>query len=325
MDKDDIISELTRIKLYNVSEYKRKLAVLRSKNPVLFSEVNEVLGEDPNKLPKVEVKTEPDNEENSNRVGLTVIGVAAIAIIVFGIVVFFAGNLNFNTNTAFNATQSLLLGYSLFNNLNQTYLQYSFQFNNSGVNITYNNGREYYSFNKGDYTGITVSAVYECSTPSNCLLLNPEKYVISQKEGNTLNYDATGDCAPLLMTDYHNFDSGLVLSKYDELYYFVSHGYVTDSYREGNWEFNGEACAPMYFTINPPSDFLPNGADFEMLRYEVCLNNYGVPLAIGRELEYDSHIDIFTAYLESSNADLLKNTVLNGQTLESWNVQTWNC
>jgi hypothetical protein len=128
------------------------------------------------------------------------------------------------------------------------------------------------------------------------------------------------------MNDYADFESNHALSIYDEMYYFVTNGYAVDSYREPQvWTINGEQCAPMYFDINPPSDFTPQGAVLNQLLYEVCLSNYGVPLAIGKYYYYTNHAEIFIAYLESTNQELIGNAQVSGRTINQWNNNQVRC
>lgn len=333
VDVDEIVDELSRIKLYDPDEYKRRLISLRKNQPLVYEEVRKILSIPDTGLSAGKTsstikggslfnKSKKKIKRDNTGLVMTIIGVLIIGMLLLGAIGIFLGNLPTTSETDFNANESLLLGYQLFNELD-LYLQYSTNLNvTSNEKITWSTGREYYKFNQGDFTTVLISNDYNCPFPSSCSITSLNELKVSRKTNGELLYN---ECDNLDYSNYNNFESEHVLSIYDEVYYYVTNELVIDSYRENIWTINGEQCAPMYFLINAPSNLAPNNAEVIQLLYEVCLSNEGIPLAIGKYYYYTNHVEVFSAYLESSNEEMLSITEIEGKSLDEWSNSELNC
>lgn len=315
MDVDKLIQDLKKLKKNNPAKFKKRLESLKEKTPGVYKKVVMAL------TPKGYEKYDESGESESTPVlSYVIIAVIILGILLTGLILFFLGEVSLQPEDI-NATESLTLGLSLFNNESDNYLQYSFTKNISGVKVTYITGREYYYLNKGDYSSIKYSDTYNCSDV-NCELVTPQEYTFSQREGNTLYYDSREDCD--IITNYNErVDS--IMEYYKELYYFYENGYVIESEREEIGSIKDVECAPMYFKVNPPSDYLNEDEDLIELRYELCLDNNGVPLALGVFLNTDKRIEIFISYMQSTSSELVKETMIQGKEFQNWVSEGLTC
>ena len=320
MDVDEIVEELNKLKMFSPEEYKEKLALLKSKNPSIYNQVISILGVEDSKIPVIKPQKSDEaykifNEKGnkakirrSNGLGTAIIGVMLVGFVIIGIIFLFILFMPSITPTNFNATQAVIVGYNLFSSINTTYLQYSYALNYS-ISGTESSlmGREYYIAGENKFTMASYNVLNGVT----------EYYNVIKNEGNMYYTDLNAQCSAFEKTEAYSTTTTLnALFTYNELHSIVINNLVLNSSREDLWELNGEQCVPLQFQVD-----IASGSAL----YEICLNNDGIPLAIGKYVNMGNFQSLYVAYLESTNSPLLGLTDLDGKTLNEWNSEELNC
>lgn len=224
-------------------------------------------------------------------IGFTIVAISIIAIASISIVGLF---LLMNPPSG-QAINSLRLGYELFNELDNVYLNYTFLYNSTENNYL---GKQYYSLK---YLGITS------------VIEQPRRNIISKEQNNFLYYDLTGN---MTKTDLNSLqiDNALMISLYSEAYNLVKNYYVAESGKEALWTMGNYECAPIFFEMNTTKEGLTG---LVKLRYEMCLNDNGIPIAIAKEKITTDSRETIIAYLESIESDV-KFIAFSNKTLDEW-------
>ncbi|VVB76538.1 Uncharacterised protein [Candidatus Tiddalikarchaeum anstoanum] len=336
MNVDDWVDELTKLKMYDPKQFREQLSVLKNEDFTMYIDVIRILGLSDNELRQVTVtgsslSSMRKKKDNGNSFMIAIVAVLFLGFIMIGIMFTFILFTPTTVNVTLSAEDSVRLGYELFsNNTNTTYLMYTFEHNETVLSATSNfrnhyTGREYYrsvgsSFLSGVFESLNVCTSNGCSQPNNTV-------IISKKNNNNLMYDFN-NCSQFNTASITKPLPYSVFDIYNEVYYFVKNNFVNNSVREEAGELGGVLCAPLSITVNPESSYL-NGASLGRLFYELCLNNFGLPVAIAKYYSYTrgetAFQDIYIAYLEPADSELLKNTQISGKTLDQWNTQTVAC
>ncbi|MBN1923942.1 MAG: hypothetical protein JW791_04245 [Nanoarchaeota archaeon] len=340
MEVDEAVEELSKLKIFDPDKFKEKLRLLKAKQPHIYYEVIKIMNiSDADVKPVKTASGDPYNlfkkdtskiKKDAGGFGIAVIATILIGLVGIGAVFIFLLDVPLEAPTTFNANESVSLGYQLFNSINNLYLQYSFDYNTTSSTITYSTGREYYKISSDYYTSAIYFNTFNCAPV--CSLITTDGYIISRKEGDTLYFGIYSDCSVCScdvysMTDVNDFWAQGVLNYYDELYYYVNNGYVINSDREDVWTINGEQCAPMFFDIRVPNELKNSGffgEELTSLRYELCLNNEGVPLALAKNSDYETYSDTFVAFLESMD-DIIGLSTISDKTLNEWDSEQLTC
>lgn len=339
MDIDKIVDELSKIKLYDEKQFRIKLALLKKKDPSAFIKVVKILGIDVKEASRLgkgtsgvyDVFKKDKKNKNGNSIMLAVVAMLAVGFVLIGVVFVFLILIPTSGDVSLNATESIIIGHNLFSSIsNTTYLQYSFEFNesittNSVTTKNYNAGREYYVFTDGDFTLGTFTNNYFCQEGS-CSLTETNN-IISNKKNDLLNFNIN-ECVSYSTINIDSFLPYTCLSIYDELFYFVTNGFVVDSIREEAWQIGGVACAPILIEVNPPTNFLSDELVLNELSYQLCIDNDGVPIAMAKHLSYNNgnvlNEKIFIAFLESTNP-IIGSTQLGDNNLDGWVDEGFSC
>ncbi|MFA5302939.1 MAG: hypothetical protein WC393_00180 [Candidatus Nanoarchaeia archaeon] len=225
-------------------------------------------------------------QKKSNPAAFAILSMAVIGILLLSAVGFFWLS---NPPTGDTSRNSLRLGYQIFNNLTDTYLNYTFLYNSSSLEFL---GKQYYYLDNSKITAIMQS---------------PQRDIISREQNNYLYYDISGNYSKTSI-DSLRMNNALVISLYDEVYNLVNNYYTNESGREEVWNLTNIACAPLFFDIDINHEEF---SDLLQLRYEMCLDNNGIPIAIAKESVYQDSYEIIIAYLESMNPEIGELVFLN--------------
>jgi hypothetical protein len=230
--------------------------------------------------------------KKSNPFAFAILAMAIIGILLLSVVGFFWMS---NPPTSDTSRNSLRLGYQIFNNLTNTYLNYTFLYNSSDLEFI---GKQYYFV---DNSKVTAIVQY------------PQRDIISKKQNSYLFYDVSGNYSKTA-TNSLRINNVLVISLYDEVYNLVNNYYTNESGREGVWNLTNIACAPIFFEIDVNNEEF---SDLTELRYEMCLDNNGIPIAIAKESIFQDSYELIIAYLESQNNEI-KDLVFSNKTMTYW-------
>ncbi|MDD4354029.1 MAG: hypothetical protein PHN56_06255, partial [Candidatus Nanoarchaeia archaeon] len=230
----------------------------------------------PSNVPKLIKRSD---KKKSNPAVIAILSMAILGIILLSIIGYFWIA---NPPTSDTSRNSLRLGYEIFNNLNDTYLNYTFLYNSSNLEFL---GKQYYYLNDSKITAI---------------IQTPQRDIISKKQNNYLYYDLSGNYSKIITTSLR-INNALVISLYDEVFNLVNGYYTNESGREGVWNLTDIPCAPIFFEIEIDNEEFN---DLTQLRYEMCLDNNGIPIAIAKESIYENSYEIIIAYLESQNKEI---------------------
>jgi hypothetical protein len=322
---NSIISELRELELYDREEYEKKIKLLKKNNPDIYFKAMILLNlnKDENyssnnisqKIPAFAKKPEPiiplpslnaaPKPKNANPPAAKPIKkimqkksnpavLAILSMVILGILVLSAMGIFWITNppTGDTSRNSLRLGYQIFNNLSSTYLNYTFSYNLTDLEFSekqYYYGSQYYSLNNSRITAV---------------LQNPNKDIISKEQNGYLYYDISSNYSKI-STALLRINNTLIISLYDEAYNLVNNYYNNESGREGGqrgvWNLTDIPCAPIFFEI----DISKAGfGDLSRLRYEMCLDNNGIPITIAKESVYNDSYEVIIAYLESISPEI---------------------
>jgi hypothetical protein len=329
-----ILNELRNLESYDTEEYKKKLAELKKNDSSAYFKIMIMLNLDKessysstganqqlpiisknfmpnsqappvnllkknqninpaNKISHASTKTAKKSfEKKSNPAVFAILSMAIIGILLLTAIGFF-----WITNPPVSDTSrnSLRLGYQIFNELNNTYLNYTFLYNSSDLEFI---GKQYYYIDNLKFTAI---------------IQFPERDVISKRQNNFLYYDLSGNYSKI-STASLRMNNSLISSLYDEVYNLVNNHYTNESGREGVWNLTDIPCAPLFFEIDINNEEF---SDLTQLRYEMCLDNNGIPIAIAKESIYSNHYEVIIAYLESTNPQISEMSFCN-KTLSYW-------
>ncbi|MDD5053980.1 MAG: hypothetical protein PHG04_01205 [Candidatus Nanoarchaeia archaeon] len=225
-------------------------------------------------------------------VGFTITAVSIIGILLIAIVGLF---LILNPPSGNASMNSLKLGYSLFNELDNVYLNYTFLYNSTGSDFL---GKQYCSLKSSGMT---------------CAIQTPQRSIVSKSFDNFLHYDLTGETEKISI-DSLKIEKPLITSLYSEAYNLAVNFYVLESGREEVWRMGDYDCAPIFFEMNTSK---PELSDLIKLRYEMCLNNDGIPIAIAKEKISRNSSEIIIIYLESIDSRI-KDLSFANKTLAEW-------
>ncbi|MFA5333024.1 MAG: hypothetical protein WC376_00830 [Candidatus Nanoarchaeia archaeon] len=236
--------------------------------------------------PVISKPVKKSGQKKSNPAAFAILSMAVIGILLLSAIGFFWLS---NPPTGDTSRNSLRLGYQIFNNLNDTYLNYTFLYNSSSLEFL---GKQYYYLDNSKITAIMQS---------------PQRDIISREQNNYLYYDVSGNYSKT-STDSLRMNNALIISLYDEVYNLVNNYYTNESGREEVWNLTNIACAPLFFEIDINHEEF---SDLLQLRYEMCLDNNGIPIAIAKESIYQDSYEIIIAYLESMNPEIGELVFLN--------------
>jgi len=316
MDVDELIDDLTKLRTFKPTLFKKKLYELRLKDLPAFNEVVKIMGIREDELESIisknpeKIKIKKARKDNSfvyAVLGSLAAGFAIIAITIF----FILPLLPQTTKTNFNATQSLIVGYELFTSFENNYIQYSFEVNQTIITLQKFIGREYYLANNNDFTSIVFGNKYFCTNTTNCVLTSPNNYELFKKQENLMINES---CNEFTISGYDSFNPGLMI--YSEAYYHAVSGDFTYSEKENNMVFSNEECVPLILALTNNNN---------QIDYFFCINNEGVPLVI-EKLVYGAGQNISSRFtIENIDEEIIKKTNLNGRTIDEWNNFELNC
>ncbi len=290
MDKyDEILDELTKLKIFDPEEYMRRLRILKAKDPTLYNRLIEPLGIDDSKvIPLLIKENEKKKEDNGKGIGIAIIATSLAGIVVISIILFFLLNTPVKREEL-GPKESIEIGYRLFNNLNKTYLAYQSQINISSNSLgtkSYNI-KEYYLRDEQLLGAILINST--------------TKIFIDRLGDIELCKGGTQS----IVEEYN------VAEIYDEIIDAVENKNVTYSEREDVWEISNIRCAPIVIELENKDEFT---------HYELCLNNDGIPIAVGKlyKNNAEGYIVLYVSFLESLNDPIIKQTTIDGKELEEW-------
>lgn len=334
---NEILNKLRDLKSYDPEEYKIKVAELKKNDSDTYFKIiillslnsdsaysstaaNQKLPSSPIKAPMQTTKTPPPNlitkpnaatattitqstttipkpvkksvKKKSNPAIFSILAMAVIGILLLSVVGFFWIS---NPPTSDTSRNSLRLGYQIFNNLSDTYLNYTFLYNSSNLEFV---SKQYYYIDN-----FKITAIIEY----------PERDIISKRQNNYLYYDISGNYSKTI-TSSLRMNNALIISLYDEVYNLVNNYYTNESGREGVWNLTDIPCAPIFFEIDVNNEEF---SDLTQLRYEMCLDNNGIPIAIAKESIYPDSYEIIIAYLETQNSEI-KDLTFSNKTMSYW-------
>ncbi len=231
--------------------------------------------------------------KKSNPLGSAIMAMIFIGILVVGVI---GAYLLLNPPQSDTSRNSLRLGHSLFYELNNTYLNYTYQYTTHAEDYI---REQYYLINNSKATSALVS---------------PNKNIISIRQNGNLYYDLAAE-PQRISTGAFRANNILVTSIYDEIYNIVNN-YKTEEYgRENVWNLTNIPCAPLYFEVDVSSEEF---SDLSELRYEMCLSNDGIPVAIAKESKYvNEDYELIVVYLENMNSEV-GDLIFLDKTLSEW-------
>ncbi len=296
MDKyDEILDELTKLKIFDPEEYMRKLRILKAKEPVIYNRLIEPLGIDDSKIIPLVVEEKKEGVKKDNKgLGIALIATSLAGIVIVSIMLFFLLSAPVEPKEL-GPKESIEIGYRLFNNLNRTYLAYQSQTNltSSSIGTRNYNTIEYYIRDNR-----LVGAIVRNSTT--IVFAKNNQGTIDCRSGKLLN---------LSIVDKYN-----VAEIYNEIWDAVENKNVTYSEREDIWKISDIECAPIVIELEEGGEFT---------HYEICLNNDGIPIAVGKL--YTNNIEgyavWYVSFLESLNDPITKQVQIDGKTIDGWYSQ----
>jgi hypothetical protein len=354
MDIDDIVDELLKIRIYDIERFREKLALIKNQDIAAYLQITKILALSEDELQRISlIAANPQRYKREHKTTIqrtnaspvfVLLGMLAIGFILIGAIFFVISSMPVTSNVTRGALESVTLGYELFmSSENTSYLFYSSEYNRTN---TYSGGsskrnevsREYFMLNNDKYDNMIITFDY---CPLGICGAEPTTQTSRYRRiGDNYNFTMFSDIFNItfcLNTTYR-LNIYNALSIYEEAYYLAKNGYVIDSSRENNWQLGGIDCAPILLEISNSSGLYTGtqtlmnitGGQTTRLVYELCINNEGVPLAIARYHSYYTNLtyysqDVYVAYLESTDANILSVTRVDDKTLDEYSSIPFNC
>ncbi len=338
-DIGELIDELNKLRINDPSSYRKRLREIRMKNPGVYRQIAEIL--DIKKIrtptPSSEMSVFPSERRKKKEKGgnnmILIISALSLVGLFMGIImiVFISGLSGEQKPSEVEPVNAINLGYELMFNSSQTkYLRYRFTNNISvkylGERTFYYEGQEYLSYSKNKFVTAQSYNKYLCNGECEHKSFNQ---TIFGKTGDSIIYDVDGENMRISFPDSQTILPASTLIYFSELKYVVENELYdeADSYEIG--EIAGVECAPIRFRItsSPPTTLeLPENAVFNEMFFETCLSNEGVPIAIGRYVEYRIGNNIyektFFSELVTAEESLIKPVSIDGRTITEWYGET---
>ena len=128
MDVDILIDELTKLKTFNPAQFKKRLYELKASDIAAFNEVVKILNVKEEELESIIQKSPKKirvkKAKKDNSFILAVFGSLIAGFLIIAItVVFILPMLPTLSSTDFTASEAIIVGYELFNTIQDDYLQ----------------------------------------------------------------------------------------------------------------------------------------------------------------------------------------------------------
>ncbi|MBN1923990.1 MAG: hypothetical protein JW791_04500 [Nanoarchaeota archaeon] len=229
--------------------------------------------------------------------------------------------------------------YDNFITISDNYLYYEIQHNSTTTNLYdvndidlyYSIIENYLNLNNGDFKSGLEWDSYGCNN-NECSLDAENEAMLSKKEGNLLYDGIQSTCSycscPILnFNEPDDYGSDSVLSKYEELNYFITNDYVI-SFTSEDSNINGNICQMFSFEITPPTLYYQYFRDVEIfnsLTYNICLDENGIPIYFRQEYSYEGtfneYLDVYEAYKIFKTNEEIMNKQFFEQTFDSWTLE----